>query len=422
MTLDAVQTLAFAGVVAWLGQVVCRRVDWLARLSIPGPVVGGLAVAIALLALRGAGLPAPEFDTTFQKTLLVAFFATLGFAARLDLLRRGGPQVAVFLLLCAVFAVMQSLVGIFVAQLFGLPSLFGVLVGVTTLSGGPATGAAFAPQFEAAGVTGAGAIAVASAMSGIVLGGLLGGPLAVRLMRRHGVLQASDRSSTRGASSDAGRSPGVGRPPGARLSSTASVPDASSASSPTDEPPGERRVFGSVVLLLVVIVAGQWVSAGIERLGITLPGYIGAMLLAAIAVNGAEALGRWRPSIAVLDMLGAVALSLFLAMWLMTLDLRQLHAVAGALLVNLALQVALIAAFLGVVFRAMGRDHDAAVMSGGFTGFMLGTTATALAVMRALVERHGAAPRALLVAPLVGAFFIDFVNAIIITTFLNLLS
>lgn len=409
MTLDAVQTLAVAGVVARIGQLVCRRVDWLARLSIPGPVVGGLAVAIALLALRSAGMPAPEFDTTFQKTLLVAFFATLGFAARIDLLRRGGPQVFVFLALCAVFAVMQSLVGIFVAQLFGLPSLFGVLVGVTTLSGGPATGAAFAPQFEAAGVTGAGAIAVASAMSGIVLGGLLGGPLAVRLMRRTVAEQRSVARPTAGL-----------RPAEAR--STSRAPEVPNAQDPTEEVPGERRVFGSVVLLLVVIVGGQWVSAGIERLGITLPGYIGAMLLAAIAVNGAEALGRWRPSVAVLDMLGAIALSLFLAMWLMTLDLRQLHSVAGALLVNLALQVVLIATFLGVVFRVMGRDHDAAVMSGGFTGFMLGTTATALAVMRALVERHGMAPRAFLVAPLVGAFFLDFVNAIIITTFLNLLS
>lgn len=413
MTFDAVQTLAVAGVVAWLGQVVCRRVEWLARLSIPGPVVGGLAVAIALLALRSAGMPTPEFDTTFQKTLLIAFFATLGFAARLDLLRRGGPQVVVFLALCAVFAVMQSLVGIFVAQLFGLPSLFGVLVGVTTLSGGPATGAAFAPQFEAAGVTGAGAIAVASAMSGIVLGGLLGGPLAVRLMRGHGTARRS------------GPSPAAKVRPAVTAATASLAPDARvrpDPADPADDVPGERRVFSSVVLLLVVIVGGQWVSSGIERLGITLPGYIGAMLLAAIAVNGAEALGRWRPSIAVLEMLGAVALSLFLAMWLMTLDLRQLQAVAGALLVNLALQVALIAAFLGVVFRVMGRDHDAAVMSGGFTGFMLGTTATALAVMRALVERHGAAPRAFLVAPLVGAFFIDFVNAIIITTFLNLLA
>ena len=104
---------------------------------------------------------------------------------------------------------------------------------------------------------------------------------------------------------------------------------------------------------------------------------------------------------------------------LMNLKLWELAGLAAPLLVNLALQVALVALFCGVVFRVMGRDYDAAVMGGGFIGFMLGTTANAMAVMRTLVERYGMAPRAFLVAPLVGAFFIDFTNALIITTFIN---
>ena len=95
------------------------------------------------------------------------------------------------------------------------------------------------------------------------------------------------------------------------------------------------------------------------------------------------------------------------------------YQLATPLLVNLGLQALLVAAFCLVVFRVMGRDYDAAVMGGGFIGFMLGTTANAMAVMRALVERYGAAPRAFLVAPLVGAFFIDFTNALIITFFIN---
>jgi ESS family glutamate:Na+ symporter len=174
-------------------------------------------------------------------------------------------------------------------------------------------------------------------------------------------------------------------------------------------------------LLIGIVVVGQWVSSLIERTGITLPGYIGAMLLAAVVTNAGPLLGRLRPDPAVIEALGAIALSLFLAMWLMTLDLSRLHGVALPLLVNLALQVALIALGLRLVYRLMGRDYDAAVMSGGFTGFMLGTTATALAVMRTLVARHGVAPRAFLVAPVVGAFFIDFTNALIINAFLNLL-
>ena len=293
------------------------------------------------------------------------------------------------------------MVGIAVAAMFGLPPLFGVLVGAVTLTGGPATGAAFAPLFEQAGVVGAGAIAVASATAGIVLGGLVGGPLVVRLMRTEG-LRGSTRTTSQSAATDLSTDP-------APLDDTGTIRAT------------EGSAFTAVALLLGIVVVGQWVSSLIERTGITLPGYIGAMLLAAVVTNAGPLLGRLRPDPAVIEALGAIALSLFLAMWLMTLDLSRLHGVALPLLVNLALQVALIALGLRLVYRLMGRDYDAAVMSGGFTGFKLGTTATALAVMRTLVARHGVAPRAFLVAPVVGAFFIDFTNALIINAFLNLL-
>ena len=408
MTLDFLQTLALAGAVVLFGRWVCTSIGVLERLSIPPPVVGGLIVALALLAWTSTGRAAPTFDTMLQKPLLVAFFASLGFAARLDLLRRGGPQVGVFLALCSAFAVLQSLVGIAVAWMFGLPSLFGVLVGAVTLTGGPATGAAFAPLFEEAGVVGAGAIAVASATAGIVLGGLLGGPMVVRLMRREGLRSAaSDGATTHDARS---------QPDDDRRAADGRAGETEGAITAT-----EGSAFTAVALLLGIVVVGQWVSAGIERTGLTLPGYIGAMLVAAVVTNIGPLLGRLRPDPAVIEALGAIALSLFLAMWLMTLDLTRLHGVALPLIVNLVLQVALIAAALRLVFRLMGRDYDSAVMSGGFTGFMLGTTATALAVMRTVVARHGPAPRAFLVAPVVGAFFIDFTNALIINAFLNIL-
>ena len=408
MTLDFLQTLALAGAVVLFGRWVCTSIGVLERLSIPPPVVGGLIVALALLAWTSTGRAAPTFDTMLQKPLLVAFFASLGFAARLDLLRRGGPQVLVFLALCSAFAVLQSLVGIAVAWMFGLPSLFGVLVGAVTLTGGPATGAAFAPLFEEAGVVGAGAIAVASATAGIVLGGLLGGPMVVRLMRREGLSSAaSDGATTQDARS---------QPDDLRRAADDRAGETEGAITAT-----EGSAFTAVALLLGIVVVGQWVSAGIERTGLTLPGYIGAMLVAAVVTNIGPLLGRLRPDPAVIEALGAIALSLFLAMWLMTLDLTRLHGVALPLIVNLVLQAALIAAALRLVFRLMGRDYDSAVMSGGFTGFMLGTTATALAVMRTVVAGHGPAPRAFLVAPVVGAFFIDFTNALIINAFLNIL-
>lgn len=148
----------------------------------------------------------------------------------------------------------------------------------------------------------------------------------------------------------------------------------------------------------------------------------GSMLAAAAIRNLDDRTGWIVLSPLALDVLGAVALSLFLVMALMSLDLAQLSSLALPLLVMIVLQVLFLAAFcLWPVFPLMGRDYEAAVTTGGFMGFMLGTSANTMAVIRTLVERFGPAPRAFLVAPLIGAFFLDFANALVITAFLNVL-
>jgi ESS family glutamate:Na+ symporter len=175
------------------------------------------------------------------------------------------------------------------------------------------------------------------------------------------------------------------------------------------------------VLLLAAVGIGVWVSAGLTRLGLTLPAYIGAMIVAAIIRNLEDATRIVGLSQRLIDDLGNAALALFLVMALMTLRLWELAGLVVPLLIILAVQVIAIAILcIAVVPRVMGRDYEAAVMSSGFCGFMLGTTANAMANMGALVERYGPAPKAFLVVPLVGAFFIDFVNALLITVFLNL--
>ena len=178
-----------------------------------------------------------------------------------------------------------------------------------------------------------------------------------------------------------------------------------------------------LVVLLVTVGVGNWVSYWLTQAGMTLPAYIGAMLVAAVFRNLDDFTKAIGLSQRVIDDIGTIALSLFLVMALMTLRLWELAGLVIPLLVILAAQVALIAAVcVFVVPRLMGRDYDAAVMSGGFCGFMLGTSANAMANMGALVERYGPAPKAFLVVPLVGAFFIDFANALLITFFLNLWS
>ncbi|MFL5474946.1 MAG: sodium/glutamate symporter, partial [Gemmatimonadales bacterium] len=121
-----------------------------------------------------------------------------------------------------------------------------------------------------------------------------------------------------------------------------------------------------------------------------------------------------------MEFVGNLALNIFLVVALMNLKLWELAHLALPLSVILVVQVVVVLVFaLTASFRLMGRDYDSAVMASGFVGFVLGTTANAVANMRALVARFGPAPRAFLVVPLVGAFFIDFTNALIITLFVN---
>jgi ESS family glutamate:Na+ symporter len=175
-----------------------------------------------------------------------------------------------------------------------------------------------------------------------------------------------------------------------------------------------------LVVILVAMWVGSWLSAWFTSLGLTLPAYIGAMLVAAAIRNLDDVTRLIGLSPRLMDDLGNVALSMFLVLALMTLKLWELAGLALPLAVILAAQVALVGLLcLWPIPQIMGRDYDSAVMSSGFCGFMLGTTANAMANMVALVERYGPAPRAFLVVPMVGAFFIDFTNALIITGFLN---
>jgi ESS family glutamate:Na+ symporter len=282
--------------------------------------------------------------------------------------------------------------------LFDLHPMFGVLAGSATLTGGPATGLAFAPAFEAAGLRGAESIAVTAAMAGIVCGGVIGGPAITVLMRRYGI---------------------TGSPsPGAAPTPVADDVEGRVAHTETDAA-REFNALKAIVVLLLVVWAGGWVMKGFAAINMTMPATIGGMLVGALVRNLDDATDWLRLPVHTLDLLGNICLALFLAMALMNLKLWELAGMGLPLLVNLAVQVALVVLFTVAVFKLMGRDYDAAVMGGGFIGFMLGTTANAMAVMRALAQRYGAAPRAFLVAPLVGAFFIDFNNALIITGFLN---
>lgn len=398
LPLDFIQTTAVGAVALFMGVFILRRIPVLRRYNIPAAVIGGLGIAILVTASREFNLATVKFDTSLQAPLMTAFFTSIGLSASVGLLKAGTRQALVFLALATFLAVIQSLIGIATAVAFGQSPLLGVLMGPAALTGGPATALAFAPQFAAAGLASAESVAIAAAMAGIVMGGLVGGPIVTRLIVRY------------------------------QLHSSTSTPAAQTTTSmPVDSTSDEERdlltVLKGVGVLLVAMGVGSWLSGVMKSADLTLPGYVGAMLMGAVIRNMDDQTQWLQIPHELTERMGLVCLSLFLSVALMNLKLWELTSIAAPLLVNLFIQVIAVAVFCWyVVFRVMGRDYDAAVMSGGFTGFMLGTTANAMAVMHSVVQRYGPSPRAFLVAPIVGAFFIDFTNALLITGLLNLLS
>ena len=401
---DMMQTLALAAVVLFLGYGIRRRIPFLDRYNIPAPVVGGFLFAALSLGLRIPGYVTFEFTTTLQTPLMIAFFTTIGLGASLSLLKVGGPQVLLFWLLASLLAVFQDAVGVGLASALGVHPFLGLIAGSITMTGGHGTGAAFGKLMEdqygfSAGVT----LAMAAATFGLVSGGLIGGPVATALIRKHQP-QRSGAGVTREAALAA-----------AQLDPLDEEIDR--------EPAGEPATAYTLLKVLTIILVAMWAGGLLSGwLGqyVTLPAYIGAMIVAAVVRNVVDVSNIARIEQRTVDDLGTIALSLFLAMALMSLRLWELLDLAVPMLVILLVQVTMMAAFAYfVTFRVMGRDYDAAVMAGGHCGFGLGATPNAVANMEAITERYGPAPRAFLVLPMVGAFFIDFTNALIITTFIN---
>ncbi|HSI06918.1 MAG: sodium/glutamate symporter [Myxococcota bacterium] len=406
--LSAVQVLAVACFGVLLGTFIKHRAPIFDRLNIPAPIVGGLVFAVAILLMRDRVLNV-KLDNSLQDILMVAFFTTVGMGASLSLLKRGGVQVAIFFGIASAGALLQDLLGIGLAKLLGVSPLLGIVAGSVALTGGPATALAFGKTFEEMGVAGASAIGVAAAMFGISAGGLLGGFLGGRLIEGR-KLERGRGTSPNPVTAEAEAVAYQGQP--ASMEAPVPMHDESEAE--------ENALLRTVLAVGVAMGLGTLVSKGIAQAGITVPMYIGAMIVAAVIRNLDERFGWLKIQQHRMDAVGNVALQIFIVMALMTLKLWTLIDLAGPFLVMLLCQIILVALMVVGVFVLMGRDYEAAVMAGGFTGFMLGTTANAMACMDVLVKKYGPAPRAFIVVPIVGAFLIDPVNALFITTLANI--
>jgi ESS family glutamate:Na+ symporter len=392
--LNLLETLALATALFFVGQLVVQRSALLQRYSIPVPVVGGVLCALALAAAGLVGHVQFTFDESPKDPLLLAFFATLGLGADVRSLARGGWKLVILLVLFVAMMVMQCAIGVGMARLLDLHPLVGLLGGSISLTGGHGTAAAYAASFaDTRNLQGALELGMAAATAGLILGSLLAGPVAERVMRRQG------QRSTRPA-----------------------APTGSAASpSPVLLPiTAEQLLF--VLLVCLACIGGARLMHGLMRdSGILLPDFLWALLIGMVVRNLAPLFRVRHINDSAVQAFGSVSLSLFLIMALMSMRILDLATLAGPLLLIVLVNALATAAFAYfITARLMGGDHDAAVISGGQVAAGLATTAVGMSVMQTLAERHGPAPLAFLLIPIVGAFFADIANAIVLQAFFAL--
>ena len=392
LNFNMAETLAISILVLLLGREIKKRVNFLERFFIPAPVVGGVIFSILLLIGHNTGAFSFSFDNILKDFLMTIFFTTIGFTASGKLLKKGGVGVIVFLITATVLVIIQDIVGVSMAKMFGEHPLLGLAVGSVPLTGGHGTSGAFGPVLEEFGVTGGLSVSIAAATYGLIAGCLIGGPVAKRLRDKYNLKPSlEDREGT-----------------------------VEVLEENDEKPVSEETLFSAVVVIALSMGIGYCIAPFLKKYGIVIPAYIGPMFIAAIIRNIADMQKKNLPMNEI-AITGNIALSLFLAMALMTLKLWELADLAIPIISILLVQTAIMALFAYfITFRFNGKDYDAAVMATGHCGFGLGATPNAMANMEVFTKENGPAPRAFFVLPVVGALFIDFTNATVITFFINM--
>ncbi|MFD2723072.1 sodium/glutamate symporter [Ignatzschineria indica] len=401
ISFDVYATIVIACLTLLLGRVVVAKIPLLDRFTIPSPVAGGLIIAFTILILKTVFDFEIKFDTALQTPLMLMFFATIGLNANFKSLLSGGVSLLIFLFVVIIFLLIQSGVGIGLAKALGIDPLMGLLAGSVTLAGGHGTGAAWGEVFSKDyGFTNATEIAMACATFGLVLGGLVGGPVARMLLRKR---QMNLDTTIMGKDQDK---------------------EASDDITAFEQPRASRRITSNalietITMILISITLGTIISDALNGTKFALPTFVCVLFVGVIINNILSLISDQIIFERSVSIVGNVSLSLFLAMALMSLKLWELKSLAIPMIIILAVQAIIMALYaIFITYNVMGRGLDGAVFAAGHCGFGLGATPTAIANMQAVTERFGPSTKAFLVVPMVGAFFIDIVNAIVIKLYL----
>ena len=401
---DAFMTIVAAVAVLLVGYVFVNKVSILKKYNIPEPVAGGLVAAvITYILFKGSNITV-NFDTNIQQIFMLMFFTSVGLSASLVKLKEGGKSLLIFLVCVIVFVLLQNVVGISLAKVLGLDPLIGLITGSVTLTGGHGTAGAWGTIFEQEhGVHGAIVLGMASATFGLIIGGVIGGPIAKFLIRRYQLAEEIPAATGRNEAPPSAQTAPFEFPEKTRL---ITADDAVKTM-------GMFAICISFAYFMTGVAKGQWFE---------LPSFVWALMCGVVLRNILEHGLRVQVFDRCIDVFGNASLALFLAMALMSLQLWLLADLAGPLVIILIVQTIFLALYLYfVTFRVMGKNYDAAVLCAGQCGVNLGATPTAIANIQAVTNTYGPSHKAFLIIPLTGAFFVDIVNAFVIQLLIGIL-
>ncbi|MEZ9072897.1 sodium/glutamate symporter [Vibrio splendidus] len=387
-------------VVLFIGRRLNQVIGFLKEFSIPEPVSGGISASLLFAALYATTSIEVQFDLLARDVLLVYFFTTIGINSSLKDLFKGGKPLVILLAITIFFMIMQNIVGISVASMFGLEPVFGLLSGSISLIGGHGTAIAWAPKVgEEFGLESAMEIGIASATFGLILASLMGGPIAKFLIKRHNLKPNDDQSNSQ-----------------------------NSSKTKQQQSLTSFQFLDAVLAIHICVIVGALLNELISQTGLQLPLFVSCLFAGIVITNlipdsyprisGA----KWPTRSPAIDLIAEISLGTFLAMSLMSMQLWTLIDLAGPIFAILAMQL-LLAVIINifVVFPSMGKTYDAAVVCAGFGGISLGSTPTAMANMSAVSQKYGHSTQAFIIVPLVCAFFIDLANALIIPYFMRMM-
>lgn len=395
LNLNLYETMALVCLVFFIGRYLPNKITTLSKYCIPPAVVGGFLFSLLILIFHMTGIITLNLDTTLQNIFMTAFFTSIGFTASINVLKKGGLKVVIFLGLSILLVTLQNVLGVTLASLFSLNPLLGLCTGSIPMVGGHGTAGSFGPMLESLGVSGATTVSIATATFGLVMGSVVGGLVARTLINRRNIETCEHIKKNE---------------------------EFGDFNEENHNILSFKRLMTASLLLFIAMGLGSIVSDIIQLSGLTFPSYIGAMIVAAIIRN----LYDFKHKEFVekeIDTLGGISLSFFLTMALMSLRLWELFDLALPLIVMLFAQVALIVIFTYfLTFKIMGSNYEAVVFASATCGFGMGATPNAIANMDELTNKYGFVYTPYFVVPIVGCLFIDFVNSAILTIFINIIS